>query len=133
MAVEAEDAIVADRDAVRVTREVIQENGRAGRRHLRVDDPVVTVELGQKIAIEWRGQEQADSLDVLPPKDLRERAHREKEAARTLDPPSSGRVEPSGGDDAMQMDVEIESLRPSVQDCRNPGSSAEMTRVPRKL
>ena len=86
----------------------------------------MSIQRGFECLIERSVRQAAQCVEVLAPEDAQEGAHREEESTRAFDPSPSRRVEAAGGDDAMQVDVQIESLGPRVKDRGDPWAGAEV-------
>ena len=72
-------------------------------------------------------------VEVLAAEDAGERADGEEESTSAANPTPASEVESSGGDDAVQVDVEREILSPGVEHGDDGGLGAEVSSVPGEL
>ena len=145
LAIEGEQPVVADRDAMGVAPEVAQHGGRPTEGRLRVDDPVGLEEridegvplrriaevLGAAGEVEVAAVVGATQRrDKLPAKDPTEDLHGQEEA-RVLRPNPAlviGR-QAAGGHDAVDMRMPDQRLAPRVEDAEEADLGAEVTRI----
>ena len=145
LAVEGEQPVIADRDAMRVAPEIAQHRRRAAEGGLGIDDPVgleervdegvplrrVAQRRGGAREVEFAaGVGAAQRLDKLAAKYATEDLHRQEEAGvlRT-NPALVIRRQAAGRDDAVHVRMADEGLSPRVEDAQDPDLRAEMPRV----
>jgi len=129
LAVEAEEPLVGDADAVGVAREVGKHGARPGEGSFGIDHPRPAAHLVEPamecaavpqrrelaVAAECvRREERAQSVAILGAEHLRQCPHRE-EPVRGLCRPAPVGTQPSGGHDAVEMVVIEQRLAPGVQ------------------
>lgn len=125
----AEQAIVGQCDAVGVAGEILQHLSGSGKRLLRINDPVLSPQLlewdlGNKLRIAV--QRTTQSIEVLAAEDPRESTDRKQIASWSANPASTRGIESTGGDNAMQVDVQGEILTPAVQHGEDAGLGAKV-------
>lgn len=124
----AEQPVVGQGDAVGIAGEVVENMTRAAEGFLGVDDPVLIAQVGRSaVGSTAKGGEE------LPAEDAGEGSDGEQVTPRPADPAPARRIESSGGDDAMQMDVEREILSPGVEHGDDARLGSEVARVAREL
>ena len=141
---EGDEPVVGDGDAMGVSAEIAQGVLRSAEGALGVDDPVVTEEGSQpRTKGRWFGQVQQSAMkleiasmkcglqagDELAAEDTAEHVDGEEEAAGRTDPAAMVRSQSAGGQDAMYMRVEQQSLIPTVQDAEEADLGSEMARI----
>ena len=145
LAVEGEQAVIADRDAMRVAPEIAQHRRRAAKGGLGVDDPVgveervdegvplrgIAQRRGGAREIEFAaGVRATQGLDKLAAKHPTEDLHRQEEAGIFWTNPALViRRQAPGRDDAVHVRVTDEGLSPGVENAQDPDLGAEMLRV----
>ena len=145
VAIEGEQPVIADRDAMGVAPEIAQDGGRAPEGRLGVDDPVgleervdegaplrrVTQVLAATGEVEFvLVVRAAERLDKLPAKDATEDLHGQEEAGvLRMDPPLMIRREATRGHDAVDVRMADQRLPPRVEDAQHADLRAEMARV----
>lgn len=136
LVVEGDDTVIGDRDAVGIAAEIAQHLPGSGEGRFGIDDPVLARRSTQ--ACEWvvLGDAQVVGVDALlePAQELAaeqpaENAHGKQEAGTSRDPASALPIEPSSGDDAMDVRVVQQGLGPGVEHAREPDPGAEIPGV----
>ena len=145
LAIEGEQAVIADRDAMGVAPEIAQDGGRPTEGRLGVDDPVGLEErvdegvplrrVAQVLAAAGEVEfvpvvRASERLDKLPAKDATEDLHGQEEAGVLRANPALviGR-EAAGRHDAVDVGMPDQRLPPRVEDAEDADLRAEMARV----
>lgn len=142
--IDGDEAVVGDADAVGVVAEVSEEIGGSAKGAFGVDDPGFGVEgvaeggpcegvlevgeMARKVEITLSAGLD-ERLDEKVLKALTEDLHREEVSRTGWDPPMRIGGEAASGDDAVDMGVMGEVLRPGVQNGSEANISAEVLRV----
>src|SRR5882724_10750915 len=139
-----EEAVVREADAVGIAAEVAKDLRGAGERALRVDDPVVAVELlFEADEGPWVGELGAGAGEIesargvlageggkeLPAEQAGEDAHKQEMVGARTEPARPIGGQPAAGDEAVEVGVELEVARPRVEHGGHPEASAEATGV----
>lgn len=141
LSVKAEQAMVGDRDPVRVSAQVAQYLGRAAESRLCVDHPVLTMlapEQSGKLA--WLGQDGRragtakpvgsvqpfESVQELAAEYLAEYFDGQEEAVPGMDPSAVIGRKTARGDHTMDMRVQQQVLSPRVENADDPDLRAEV-------
>ena len=149
VAIESDEAMIADRHAMGVSTEIPKDGGRPPEGRLGVDHPVGVEERIDE-GVPLRGVAQglggarevefvpvvrpAQRRDKLPAKDATEYLHGEEEAGVfRRDPPLMIRREATRRHDAVDMRMADQPLPPRVEDAQHANLRAEMSRVGRDL
>lgn len=142
--IDGEEAVIGDRDAVRVARQVLERllgpaEGRFG-----VDGPVVASGPGQETAERVRIVEGCElAVEVQPSlvvggpgegepfaaEDPTEHADGQEEAATTVDPAGAVERESTGGHETVQVRMVQQRLSPGVEEGEEADAGAEMARI----
>ena len=139
-----DEAMIRDRDAVRVPRQVVQHVGRAAKGRFRIDDPVVTIQStpprakGRQVieARQSAGARQVSatkdvlqSRDEFSTEDPAEDLHGQEKPITPVDPSRAVRGETASGNHAVDMRMMLEILAPRVEHTQKPEPRAEMRRI----
>ncbi len=143
-----DDPVIADRDPVGVSTEIFKNTLGSVKRQLRVNDPLLPVQIGDEgvprlgigeiahcaginelILIAKRIQ----ICDELPPEEPRHNFDWKEEAVPARSPFAAVSGQSAAGDDVVDMRMIHEILSPRVQDAYKPDLSTETLRVFRKL
>ena len=143
-AVEGQEALVGDGDAVRVAAEVVEHAGGPVEGRLGVDHPLAAAQ-GPQVAREGgrvgQGGEAAAEPQAAPAEGLLELveeeraeaagedAHGQEEARAAGDPAVAGGGEAAAGDDAVQVGMVAEAAAPGVQHRQEADLGAQVARV----
>ncbi len=134
--VEGDEPVVGDGHAVGVAAEVAQYLAGSGERRLAVDDPVLTggsskssvrvdVIAAQSFVVEAR----LEPTQQLGAEELRQDPDGKQETAPGRNPTAAIRVEPTSGDDAVDVRMKEQRLGPGVQHAGKADRRAEVFRV----
>ena len=140
--------VVADRDPVGVSAEIIQNVLGLLERLFAVDDPVLFVQIGDQ-GIEGPrrrkvtygagvgkfvlGTELFQISDELPSKELRHHIDVDEKIISATPPLSAVKGQSSAGNDAVNMRMVYEVLTPGVQNANKPDCRPQMLRIRRKF
>ena len=146
--VDGQQAIVGDRDAVRVAAKVVEDAGGSVEGRLGVDDPV-SLAHGLEVAVEGGGLGERCEGAVKPQAALAEGAHEppqkegaeapgenpdgQEKAGSAGDPAIALRDEAAAGDDAVEVGMEGEIRAPGVEHGEEADLGAEVPGVGRNL
>jgi hypothetical protein len=131
-----EQSIVSQGNTVGVASEVLQDLSRSGEWFLCIHDPVVSPQIAVRDSSRELGvlaECKTQSFEVLAAEDPREGSHREEIASWAADPAPTCGIEATGGDDAVQMDVQGEVVAPGVQHGEDARLGPEMPWVTSEL
>src|SRR5207244_2752622 len=139
-----EQAVVREPDAMGIAAEVAEDLGGAGKRPLRVDDPVVAVELLLQVHEgPWVGERGAGAGEIesaarvlageggheLPAEQPGGHAHGQEMGATAADAAGAGGREAAAGHEAVEVGMELEVTGPGVEDGGHAETGAETVRV----
>jgi hypothetical protein len=128
---DGDEAVIRNRDAVRVPREVVQHVRGTAKGRLRVDHPRLAIErseIGPKGRLRREGLEPARKLQPALRErlaqaghqfaaiDLPEHRYRQEEGRARVDPARAVGGEPPGRHDAMDVGMMLQALAPGVED-----------------
>ena len=145
--IEADEAVVGERDAMGVATEILEHLLGTSEGAFGVDHPRLGVEIGEEggaasgVGEERSAAAQAERAalegvlergEELAARHLRERFHREEEAAARVDPAPLAPERPAAHQ-AVHVQVLREALPPSVQYRRDTDLAAQPARVPAEL
>ena len=130
--VEMDDAAVGDGDAVRIASEIAEHLLGTGHRRLAVDHPLSSGRLSElatahhgtdsdRVVIEGGGK----AVQERASEDGREEAHGHEEVWTTGNPSIACSAEATAGDDAVDVGMKRQSLRPGVEDGDGSGLDSE--------
>ena len=127
--IEAEQAAIADGDAVGIAAEIAQHANGIFEGRLGIDHPVALVEG----AHEWRRAVDAalserllEQSEILAAEDTAENLDGQKEGIPGMNPARVVFVETAGGNDAVEVRVQAQVLSPGVQDAEEADLGSEM-------
>jgi len=137
LVVEASQALIGDRYAVGVARQIGEHLLRAAKRRLAVDHPSFTVQHvegrqvggGQLSALGRR----LDRREDFASKELSQDSYRKKEIRSAPDPPVTVDRESAARHDAVQVGMQGQLLAPGMEDGQDADASAQVLGVGRKL
>ncbi len=141
---DVDQAMIRDRDAVRVASKVMEYVVWPAERLFRVHDPVVTEQRSQESRERFRlcqrfaasekdelssAKEAAQSRDKLAPKDPAQYFHWQEEVIGRANPVLMIRRQSTSGHDAMNMGMRLQSLAPCMEDAQKSDLRAHVFRV----
>jgi hypothetical protein len=113
-AIDPQETVVGERDAIGVAGEVVHDGPGARERHLAVDDPVRLSKPWLQLCCRMRCP-LPQCLQILATEDLGHGTHREEIAAPASTPHAPCGIQSSHADDAVHMDVKSKILTPGME------------------
>jgi hypothetical protein len=127
--IEAEQALIADGDAMGIAAEIAQHANGISEGRLGIDHPVALIERAHEY---WRifdaklTELLLEQSQILPAKDTAENLDGQKEGIPWMNPARIDLVETAGGDDAVEVRMQAQVLSPGVQDAEEADPGSEM-------